>query len=760
MRRPSWPATSWTPAALGTDRPVWRLHGLFATPRAVDPSEPRPSTLDLGPTTTAEIIFTSGATAEPKGVVHHASQRPREHRADRARDGEVPASTSVRSSRSGFSICCRSATCSASRWRPSCRRCSKGSVIFIAQLRPDDIVRQIQRAPHLGARLRAEDARRAAGARAARMVPEASDAAAGRHALDAAMVALPPRAPAVRLEVLGDGRRRGAARPRARGLLGQARIPRGPGLRPHGNRADRHAESSAPAARGAVGKPIGGVEVKIADGRRDPRARRERHARVFQCAPRKRDRPSRTAGFTRATSANSTPQGQLHIRGRKKEMIVTPGRAQRLSGGRRAGAERAAGRPRIGSRRAPVAGSAAERVQAVLVVAADANVDDDRSGGQRRARGSSAHPHSRRLAGQRAAADRRHAQAETTRAPAVAGGSAAGRAGAWIGWTGRPVDSGAVRAGSRDRADHDDRRAGPQLARARRVDDGAGRGVSGHARRGGLRRRHDRRRSRGTREAAGRRNGQARGDGRLRSPHPRTRPLRFPRGIDRSPFEQSAARACRRGFCRSAASLRESPSRGSSISNSSTGRSSSPPITRATWTRRSFSIRCRRGFAIASRRRWRRSSSSRTSIPEQFGRAAWFTNSLNYYLAAFFFNAFPLPQREAGTRQTLRYIGDLIGGGYSVLIFPEGKRTQRARSAGSSRGIGMIASRLDVPVVPVRLEGLDRILHLNARFPTVGPWAVCVRGAHAPPAGRTTTPRLARQTWSVALSHCKYNRSG
>ena len=50
-------------------------------------------------------------------------------------------------------------------------------------------------------------------------------------------------------------------------------------------------------------------------------------------------------------------------------------------------------------------------------------------------------------------------------------------------------------------------------------------------------------------------------------------------------------------------------------------------------------------------------------FPKQFGRRAWFTNSLNYYLASLFFNAFPLPQREAGTRQTLRYIGDLFAEG-------------------------------------------------------------------------------------------------
>ena len=41
---------------------------------------------------------------------------------------------------------------------------------------------------------------------------------------------------------------------------------------------------------------------------------------------------------------------------------------------------------------APVAGSTAERVQAVLVLAPDANVDEIVRGGERRARGSSADP--------------------------------------------------------------------------------------------------------------------------------------------------------------------------------------------------------------------------------------------------------------------------------------------------------------------------------------------------------------------------------
>ena len=107
--------------------------------------------------------------------------------------------------------------------------------------------------------------------------------------------------------------------------------------------------------------------------------------------------------------------------------------------------------------------------------------------------------------------------------------------------------------------------------------------------------------------------------------------------------------------------------------------------------------------------------------PEQFGRKAYITNSLNYYLSSLFFNAFPLPQREAGTRQTLRYIGELVGDGYSVLIYPEGRRTERGEISRFQPGAAMIAARLDVPVVPVRLEGLDLVLHQKAKFPTRGP---------------------------------------
>jgi long-chain acyl-CoA synthetase len=92
------------------------------------------------------------------------------------------------------------------------------------------------------------------------------------------------------------------------------------------------------------------------------------------------------------------------------------------------------------------------------------------------------------------------------------------------------------------------------------------------------------------------------------------------------------------------------------------------------------------------------------------------SNSLNYYLAAFFFNAFPLPQREAGARQTLKYMADLTGAGWSVLIFPEGMRSETGNIKPFRGGIGMIGAKLSLPIVPVRLDGVDRVLSAGASF--------------------------------------------
>jgi long-chain acyl-CoA synthetase len=111
-------------------------------------------------------------------------------------------------------------------------------------------------------------------------------------------------------------------------------------------------------------------------------------------------------------------------------------------------------------------------------------------------------------------------------------------------------------------------------------------------------------------------------------------------------------------------------------------------------------------------------------FPQEFSARQVFTNRLNYYLAAFFFNTFPLPQREAGARQTLRYIGEVTGDGFSVLIFPEGVRSDSGDIKAFRGGIGMIGSRLGLPIVPVRIDGVDRVLHTSWKMAKPGPVSV------------------------------------
>ena len=73
-------------------------------------------------------------------------------------------------------------------------------------------------------------------------------------------------------------------------------------------------------------------------------------------------------------------------------------------------------------------------------------------------------------------------------------------------------------------------------------------------------------------------------------------------------------------------------------------------------------------------------------------------------------------------------MGELVAEGVSILIFPEGRRSETGEIAPFQPGVGMIASRLGVPVVPVRLGGLDKVLPRHARWPTVSR-ASCAFGA-------------------------------
>ena len=97
-----------------------------------------------------------------------------------------------------------------------------------------------------------------------------------------------------------------------------------------------------------------------------------------------------------------------------------------------------------------------------------------------------------------------------------------------------------------------------------------------------------------------------------------------------------------------------------------------------------------------------------------------FKDAAGYSLALTLFNAYPLPQQLSGARRALHYSGELIDAGYSILIFPEGTRTETGQLLPFRPGIGLMARQLGVPVVPVRLRGLFEIFPATASWPRLG----------------------------------------
>ncbi len=115
--------------------------------------------------------------------------------------------------------------------------------------------------------------------------------------------------------------------------------------------------------------------------------------------------------------------------------------------------------------------------------------------------------------------------------------------------------------------------------------------------------------------------------------------------------------------------------------------------------------------ALPPQWRYRVAPAMRKEFFEEHFHGRSFSNSLNYYLSTWLFNCFPIPQREPGALETLRYMGELANDKWCILIFPEGIMSRDNQIAPFQPGVGMIASKLEIPVVPVRIDGMNRVLN-------------------------------------------------
>jgi long-chain acyl-CoA synthetase len=88
---------------------------------------------------------------------------------------------------------------------------------------------------------------------------------------------------------------------------------------------------------------------------------------------------------------------------------------------------------------------------------------------------------------------------------------------------------------------------------------------------------------------------------------------------------------------------------------------------------------------------------------------------MNYFLVVSLFNVFPLP-KKSGFRESFRFAGDLADRGWNILVFPEGDLTPDGKLQPFRAGIGLLASNLKLPVVPMRVDGAYEIREAGSKF--------------------------------------------
>jgi 1-acyl-sn-glycerol-3-phosphate acyltransferase len=111
-----------------------------------------------------------------------------------------------------------------------------------------------------------------------------------------------------------------------------------------------------------------------------------------------------------------------------------------------------------------------------------------------------------------------------------------------------------------------------------------------------------------------------------------------------------------------------------------------------------------------------------TAVPDPWrhklfvGAAAdyFFRNQLTSALSALCIGAIPI-ERTRVTRRSADHAAELIDDGWSMLIFPEGGRSPDGWGQPFRGGASYLALRCDRPVVPIYVEGTNRILPKGAR---------------------------------------------
>jgi long-chain acyl-CoA synthetase len=128
--------------------------------------------------------------------------------------------------------------------------------------------------------------------------------------------------------------------------------------------------------------------------------------------------------------------------------------------------------------------------------------------------------------------------------------------------------------------------------------------------------------------------------------------------------------------------------------------------------------------------------------PATAGLFSRWLDRFDYALVVALFNVFPLPQ-QSGFRKSFAFAGESADRGYSVVVFPEGRRTMTGKMSPFRAGIGLLAIKLDLPVLPIYIDGLYELKRAGKRM--ARPHAVTVTIGRPIKFDRSETPeKIAR----------------
>jgi long-chain acyl-CoA synthetase len=105
----------------------------------------------------------------------------------------------------------------------------------------------------------------------------------------------------------------------------------------------------------------------------------------------------------------------------------------------------------------------------------------------------------------------------------------------------------------------------------------------------------------------------------------------------------------------------------------------------------------------------------RNSEPDNPSGRFFLPGPLFYYLLTALFNVYPLPRRR-DFQPSFAHAGRAMDRGFNVLVFPEGTRSAEGKLAPFRPGIGLLAKQCGAMVLPVALRGLGELKAGNKRW--------------------------------------------